>query len=226
MKEVTARNTFERNILRQVKVSPDGKTYLTIRGLAGLAGVDQSNLTKKINNLGEVEEASISLQINDLGEVFLSDDFAFDIIMDSALKGNKKALVSLSVFGKVGLRHTIHQVTGWELPPKPNYGLKSLPTPRKLKKHEYSTGQEKHDATPEQTWVSVLAFCRGDQTKAHQLNLKLVEAGEIDCKTRVKKVTDFFPTEFETFEFKRKTEGHSMAYDSDWLAEFAQEVGF
>ena len=69
---------FERNILKQVKVARDGEACLTIRGLANLAGIDQSNLTKKINNLGEVEKVHIALQNSGLGEVFLIDDFCFD----------------------------------------------------------------------------------------------------------------------------------------------------
>lgn len=210
-------------VVKEVAVDSSGKAFVTVSGLARLAGVDKSNVSRWYDNLGVAQKLESAIESSGLplrkNEVFILDSIATTYIAQQASKGNKKAIQTLGALATIGLRFTIQQAVGWQPPAQPETPPPLLP--RRAKKVEYYSGHENQNRE-NRTWVSAMGYCERDLTKAHALLMQLVEQGYIDVTYKPIKKAYYHRKPYDQPNI-RATEFGSVIFNAEWLDELVEQ---
>ena len=104
-------------VTKEIKCDANGKGWVTISGLARLAGVKQQSVSEWFSKLTHRQKYDSSLESKGLptgkNEIYILDVDAGKYISKQAMAGNKKALLSLTQFATVGLRTMIQIESGF-----------------------------------------------------------------------------------------------------------------
>jgi hypothetical protein len=93
--------------MKDVHVAVDGKSYVTMNGLARLSGVSQQAVTRYFNNLADNQKDVFLLDstgcLTTKNEKYILDTYAIEYLEKQMFDGKQKAAMTLAVFAKVGL---------------------------------------------------------------------------------------------------------------------------
>lgn len=162
-------------VAKEIKTDKDGKGYISQRGLARLCGVNQ-NAVRDYFNLGEQENEKTLLETTGNAEEkseFILDIKAAEYLSKQALKGNKKAILSVCQFAAVGIRVMIQMETGYQA--KQADQLK-ITTDELLEARKKLAFGGMHEDSPK------VAFEIEDNSKVNKLKESWRELGYLDKK--------------------------------------------
>ena len=109
MKELrSTKDKIIARVMKDVHVDKDGRSYMTMNGLARLAGVAQQSVTEYFNNLANRQKDVFLLDsagyLTGKNEKYILDVHAFDYLENQLINGNVKPAMTLALFAKVGFR--------------------------------------------------------------------------------------------------------------------------